>query len=274
MPYAALPAGTIHYRDLGTGRPLVFLHGLLQDGRVWNEVVDRLAGEFRCLVPDLPLGAHRTAMRPDADLSVTGVAGLVTDLFEVLDLRDVTLVGNDTGGAVAQIVAAQRPARLGSLVLISCEAFDNVPPPVFRALPPAARLGLLPALLWPLRFRAPRSLATGYGRLTRGPLPHDLIDDWIAAYRSDPGIRRDTRRFVTSLGDRHVLTRLAEPLAAFPDPALVLWAADDELFPVDHARRLGRLLPAARVEIVEDSRTWVMLDQPDRTAAAIRRFLA
>ncbi|MFC4067171.1 alpha/beta fold hydrolase [Actinoplanes subglobosus] len=273
MPHATLPAGTIHYRDSGSGRPLVFLHGLLQDGRVWSDVAGRLADQVRCIVPDLPLGAHRTAMDPGADLSITGVADIVADLIEHLDLRDVTLVGNDTGGAVAQVLAACRPEALGSLVLTSCEAFDNVPPAVFRALPAAARLGLLPAVLWALRFRAPRSMPTGYGWLTSGPLPHDLIDDWIAAYYSDPGIRRDARRFVMSLGDRRLLTRLAEPLAAFRKPALILWAGDDRLFPVEHATLLGNLLHDARVEIVEDARTWVMLDQPDHTTAAIRGFL-
>jgi pimeloyl-ACP methyl ester carboxylesterase len=273
MPHAVLPAGTLHYRDAGTGQPLVFLHGLLQDGRVWNEVVDRLDGRFRCVVPDLPLGAHRTAMSPGADLSVAGVAGLVADLIDHLGLRDVTLVGNDTGGAVAQLIVAKRPDLLARLVLTSCEAFDNVPPKIFRALPIAARLGLLPVVLSALRVRALRALPTGFGLLTHRPLPHDLIDDWGAAYRKDAGVRRDARQFVASLGDRSLLTRILDDLAGFHGPSLVVWAADDRLFPPAHAARLGRLLSAARVEMVADSRTWVMIDQPDRTAQLIREFL-
>ncbi|GIE28043.1 alpha/beta hydrolase [Actinoplanes italicus] len=273
MPYATLPAGTLHYRDTGTGRPLVFLHGLLQDGRVWNDVVDRLSGDVRCIVPDLPLGAHRTAMSPAADLSVTGVAGVVAGLIEHLGLRDVTLVGNDTGGAVAQLVVATRPDLLGRLVLTDCEAFGNVPPVIFRPLTVAARLGLLPVVLSALRIRALRALPTGYGWLTGGPLPHSLIDDWIAAYYRDAGVRRDTRRFVASLGDRSLLTRVAGEMAGFPGPSLIVWGADDRLFPPAHADRLGRLLHDARVEMVASSRTWVMVDQPDRTADLIRRFV-
>jgi pimeloyl-ACP methyl ester carboxylesterase len=273
MPHATLPAGTVHYRDAGAGQPLVFLHGLLQDGRVWNEVVDRLAGQFRCVVPDLPLGAHRTAMTPGADLSVAGVAAVVAGLIERLALRDVTLVGNDTGGAVAQLVVAERPDLLARLVLTSCEAFDNVPPAIFRTLPVAARLGLLPVVLSGLRIRGLRGLPTGFGRLTHNPLPHDLIDDWITAFYGNPGVRRDARQFVTSLGDRGLLTRITEDLAAFPGPSLIVWAADDRLFPPAHAARLGRLLHAARVEMVENARTWVMVDQPERTADLIRQFV-
>ncbi|GIJ43630.1 oxidoreductase [Virgisporangium aliadipatigenens] len=273
MPHATLPTGTVHYRDTGTGEPLVFLHGLLQDGRVWDPLLDRLGERVRRIVADLPLGAHRTAMRPDADLSASGVADIVAGLLEHLDLRGVTLIGNDTGGAIAQIVAARHPERLGRLVLTSCEAFHNMPPAPFRTLPPAARLGLLPLILSTLRIRATRGLPNGYGRLTNRPLPHHLIDDWLAAYRADPGVRRDTRRFVASLGDRGMLTRLGDDLARFPHPALVLWAADDRLFPVAHAERLGRLLPHARVATVANSRTWLMIDQPERTATLIQRFL-
>jgi pimeloyl-ACP methyl ester carboxylesterase len=272
MVTAALSAGVLRYRDTGSGPPLVFLHGFLQDGRIWGPMADRLGGEFRCVVPDLPLGAHRTALRPGADVSIEGVARLVADFLEALDLRDVTLVGNDTGGAVAQIVAARHSTRLARLVLTSCEAFDNFPPPIFRALAPAAKAGLLPAVLTPMRLRAFRGLPSGFGWLTRDRVPPDLTGDWVAAYFADPGVRRDARGFITSLADRRLLLDLAGELAAFGRPALIVWAGDDKLFPVEHAERLGRLLPGARVEIVPDSRTWVMVDQPDRTAALIADF--
>ncbi|WP_430790671.1 alpha/beta fold hydrolase [Actinoplanes sp. G11-F43] len=272
METAVLPDGELHYREAGAGRPLVFLHGLLQDGRLWQPMIDRLGGRFHCVVPDLPLGAHRTALRPGADLSIKGVAKLVADFLETLGLHDVTLVGNDTGGAIAQLVAAHHPERLGQLVLTSCEAFDNVPPPVFRALAPAARMGLLPALLSPMRWRPFHALPSGFGWLTRGPIPHELTASWVAAYFADPAVRRDTAAFVTSLGHRRLLLDITGELAAFTRPTLVLWAADDRLFPVAHAGRLGRLFPNAQVTIVPDSRTWLMIDQPDRTATLLAEF--
>ena len=116
MPEIELAQGRIRYRDEGGGPPIVFVHGALVDGRLWEPVVERL-GDSRCIVPDLPLGAHSIAMRPDADVSPAGIARLIADLLEALDLRDVTLVGNDTGGGLCQLLVTRHPERVGRLVL-------------------------------------------------------------------------------------------------------------------------------------------------------------
>lgn len=125
MADVTLPQGTIHIRDTGAGAPIVFVHGLLVDGTLWRKVVERLEGGFRCIAPDWPLGSHRTPMARDADLSPRGVAHLIADTLEQMGLRDVTLVGNDTGGAICQILVTERPQRVGRLVLTDCDAFDN-----------------------------------------------------------------------------------------------------------------------------------------------------
>ena len=123
-----LPAGTIRYVDRGTGRPVVFVHGFLTNGTLWRKVVPRLADAgFRCIAPDWPLGSHSIAMDPEADLSPPGLAGLIVEFLAQLDLDDVVLVGNDTGGALAQMVAARKPDRVGMLVLTPCDAFRNWP---------------------------------------------------------------------------------------------------------------------------------------------------
>jgi pimeloyl-ACP methyl ester carboxylesterase len=270
MPHAIVGASTLRYLDLGTGDPIVFLHGLLQDSRVWAPLVDRLSSGHRCLVPDLPLGAHRIAT---GDATMEEVAHLVADFLDHLALGPVTLIGNDTGGALAQIIVARYADRIGRLVLTSCEAFDNVPPPIFRGLPIAARLGVLPLVLAPLKVRALRRLPIGFGWLTNGEIPHDLVDDWLAAYFGSRAVRRQTRSIVASLGNRRLLTDLVDDLARFDRPTLIAWAAEDRLFPVRHAAELGRLLPRATVEVIDGSRTWLMRDKPDRTAEVIRIFL-
>src|SRR4051794_22027636 len=110
-----LPQGPVRVRDEGEGPPIVFIHGLLVDGRLWDDVVPLLSTHARCIVPDLPLGSHHTALRPDADLTPHGLAKLIADLLAAMDLTDVTLVGNDTGGGLCQIVVTRHPERIGRL---------------------------------------------------------------------------------------------------------------------------------------------------------------
>jgi pimeloyl-ACP methyl ester carboxylesterase len=272
MATVDLPSGTLHYQQAGSGPPIVFLHGYLMGANLWAPVTQLLAGEFRCITPELPFGAHPTPLRPDADLTTTGVSRLVADFLQAPDLHQVILVGNDSGGAIAQVVAARHPQRLGGLVLASCDAFDNHPPRLFRPLITAARLGVLTPLLGMLKFRLVRSLPSAYGWLTHHQPPHQLIERWVANYLADKGVRRDTRRLLAALGDDAFMGQVAAELAGFTKPALLAWAADDKFFPLEHARRLAGILPDARLELIQGSRTWVMRDQPQRTAQLIGRF--
>jgi pimeloyl-ACP methyl ester carboxylesterase len=272
MATVDLPHGTLHYHEAGSGVPIVFLHGYLMGANLWDPVIELLEGEFRCLTPELPFGAHPTAMRPDADLTTAGVGRLVADFLQALSLHQVILVGNDSGGAIAQVVAARHPQHLGGLVLTSCDAFNNHPPNLFRPLIAAARVGALTPLLATLKFRPVRSLPSAYGWLTHQQPPHELIDGWIANYLADKDVRRDTRRLIAALGDDAFMSQIAGELADFTNPVMLIWAADDKFFPVEHAQRLSSILPNARLELVEGSRTWEMRDQPGQTADLIGRF--
>jgi pimeloyl-ACP methyl ester carboxylesterase len=271
MATVDLPHGTLHYHQAGSGPPIVFLHGYLMGANLWDPVVQLLDGEFRCITPELPFGAHPAPMAPHADLTTAGLGRLVADFLAALDLHQVILVGNDSGGAIAQVVAARHPHRLGGLVLTSCDAFDNHPPRLFRPLIGAARAGALTPLLATLRFRPVRSLPSAYGWLSHRQPPHELVDGWIANYLADPGVRRDTRRLLAALGDAF-MGQIAAELAGFAKPALLAWAADDKFFPLEHAWRLAGILPDARLELIKASRTWVMRDQPQWTAQLIGRF--
>src|SRR6266511_2824852 len=144
---ATLPAGTIRYRDNGSGEPLLFVHGLLADATLWRKVMPLLEPELRCIAPDWPLGSHRAAMDPSADLSPPGLAQIIADFIDELELETVTLVGNDTGGAICQLVATRHPERIGRLVLTPCDAYDNFLPPMFRPLQAIARI---PGSIWPV----------------------------------------------------------------------------------------------------------------------------
>ena len=192
MPTAELSPGVIEYQDTGGAGPVVvLLHGLAMDGSVWRNVVRELRGDHRVIVPTLPLGSHTQPMRPDADLSPRGIAELEAELLDALDVRDVTLVGNDQGSF--QIAAAEHPARIGRLVITSTEAFENFPPGLpGRALSRSARLpGGVNASFQPLRLHALRRLPFAYGRMSKRKIPNEVTDDWLRPLLTQREIRRD-----------------------------------------------------------------------------------
>ena len=270
-----LPQGTVHVRDTGNreGPVIVFVHGLLVDGTLWRKVVPRLEDRFRCIWPDWPLGSHRTPMDPAADLSPRGVAHLIADALEALDLHDVTLVGNDTGGAIAQLLVTERPERVGRLVLTNCDAFDNFLPPLFRGFQVLARIpGGLTAALQPMRVRSLRRLPIAYGLVTKRKVDHAVTDAWLRPFLTQAGVRRDTGKLLRGISRRDTLAA-AERLGAFDRPALMAWAREDRSFPVAHAHRLAAILPQGRVEEIADSLTFVSEDQPERLAELIAGFV-
>ncbi len=267
MPDVELTQGNLHYRDEGSGPTVVLIHGLLVDGTVWDRLVPSLSSAVRCIVPDLPLGAHRTPMKPEADLTPPGLARLISELLERLQLSDVTLVGNDTGGGLCQLVVASHPDRLGRLVLTNCDAFENFPPPAFRLAIKA--LGHVPGAAGTVellgRIASVRRLAMG--PLTVEPLPDHYPKRWIEALR-DPGVRRDVVRVSRGISATHTLDA-ATRFGAFDKPVLIAWGVRDRFFPLAEGERLAAAFPRSRLEKIDNARTFVQMDAPERLAELI-----
>ncbi|MEV0199588.1 alpha/beta hydrolase [Nonomuraea sp. NPDC050691] len=276
MPEIELSAGVVEYADTGGDLPvIVFLHGLTIDSTVWRKVVPELAGEYRCVLPTLPLGSHRRPMRPGADLSLRGLALLVGEFLERLGLREVTLVLNDWGGAQV-LVSEGRAERVGRLVLTACEAFDNYPPGLpGRTIAAAARI---PGGLWltmkALRLRAMRRAPGGWGWMSKRPVPDEVMDGWFRPAATDPAIRRDLAAYIRSTPGKEVLLGWAERMRGFDRPVLVVWAAEDRLMPREHGRRLAGLFPDARLVEIADSYTLIPEDRPEALVKALRDFLS
>jgi pimeloyl-ACP methyl ester carboxylesterase len=271
----ALSAGTIEYEDTGgEGPTLVLLHGLMMDASLWDGVITDLSADHRCLAPTLPLGAHRQPMNTDADLSLPGVARLVAEFLDRLDLRDVTLVGNDTGGALVQLLMREGDSRVRRAVLVSCDAFDNFPPGLTgRTLVLTGKLSprLFGLFMQQMRLRAIRRLPVAFGWLTkRGDA---ATARWVGPVMTRPLIRRDAVRTLrAAAADPGFLLEAAGFLPGFDRPALVVWASEDRVMPPEHGRRLADLLPQAQLVEVADSYTLIPLDQPERLARIIREF--
>lgn len=268
-----LPQGPLQYLEQGSGQPIVFVHGLLADHQLWVPLLPDLGQSARCILPNWPLGAHAMAMKPDADLSVPGVARLIADFIAALDLQDVTLVGNDSGGALVQMVCARHPERIGRVVLTTCDAYDVFPPPAFATL---KWWGHIPGLAWAsaqLLHHVPvlRRLPIAFGDLTDAPLADGLIEHWLRPLRKDAGVRRDVRKFL-----RSVSTRFTEEagfaLRGFNRPVLLLWSTHCRHFPKRLAERLLRELPNARLQWIDSAGVFLSLDHAGQVAGSIRRF--
>ena len=271
MKSVQLSQGRIAYSEDGQGPAIVLIHGLLVNGSLWRKVVPRLAKDARVIVPELPLGSHAEPMNPDADLSIDGLVALIAEFLEALELTDVTVVGVDTGGALTQILATERPERIARVVLTSCDTFDNFPPRMFRPLLLSAKLpGGLTMLGAILRRKPLWRLPNTFGWLTKRPVEESVMRSWVEPSRR-PEIRRDVGKVLRSF-DPKTLLRATEKLRSFDRPVLIAWAADDKFMPLEHARRLQALLPDARLELIEDSYTFTPEDQPERLARLIREF--
>ena len=277
-PTAQCPtsAGVIRYRDVGQGPTLLFAHGLLFNGRLWRKVVPLLADRFRCVVPDLPLGGHRPAMDGRGDLRPPALAGLLLELAEATG-GPVTLVGNDTGGALCQLAAARlvedgRTELLTGLVLTNCDTFDNFLPRVFRSLQVAGYLpGGTRLIAESMRVRALWSTPLAYGLLQHSPVDAATVTSYFVPPRADRGVRHDTAKVLRSIRKRYTVAA-AEALRHFDRPTLFAWGDDDRVFRIEDAERLAAQMPSATVERIEGSRALVPEDQPARLAELVAAF--
>ena len=273
MESIRLSGGTIDYEDSGGDGPvIVFSVGLLMDATLWHGVVDQLAPAHRCIVPILPLGGHRRAMDATANRSLHGLADLLGEFLERLDLHDVTLVAIDWGGP--QLTAARHPERLAALVLLSEEAFDNIPPGLPGAI--AALATRVPGGIFlvaqSLRPRFAQRLPFTFGRMAKRPIPPEVMSSWTKGIRIDRGVRNDVIAYVRT-SDTAGLQEAAIGLANFDRPTLILWATEDRIMPLEHGRRLASIIPNAELIEIDDAYTLLPLDQPDKVARHLAEFV-
>lgn len=268
-----LPQGRLAYRAAGPASssrpPVVFVHGVLVDARLWGPVAERLAAAgIRSYAPTLPLGAHQWPMSANADLSPEGIARLILDFISALGLNDVTIVGNDTGGAICQLMLGTGTSLVSSAVLTNCDAFGTFPPkalaPLFRALRhPGLVAGLVPAL----RSEKMRHGPLAFGPLSSGPLDPDLTLSWLQPL-ADKAIRRDLAKFARGVHPR-VLLDAATRFGQFTGPVRILWGEDDPFFRTRLGQQLSEAFPHATLTTVPGGRTFLPLDRPEEVAGEI-----
>ena len=266
--------GPIPVHESGQGPPLVFLHGLLANQDLWSGVVDKLRATHRCIVPVLPLGAHQEPVTKRDALTPDGVADAIAEVIAEVAPTGATIVANDTGGVIAQLLVTRHPERCTSLVLTSCDAFSNFLPWSLRYIQLLARVpGGVWLIVQLLRIPLVRKLPIAFGWLTRRPVSAELWQSFLGPSRASRDVRRDLARFLRSISTRYT-KRTARELGAYDRPVLLPWANTSRVFPFKHAEALAEILPNARVVAVEDARALVPHDQPERLAELIEEFVA
>lgn len=264
----------IEYADVGDGPPVVFVHGAYVTGALWNATVADLAVDHRCLVPTWPFGAQSAPVSQDVDLGVIAAGRRVAGFLERLDLRRVTLVANDTGGGVllsALGASTLDLTRIAGIVLTNCDSYEHFPPQAFAPLVRVCRTSELAGRLMLKMLTTRRGIARFVGGVSLKGIDPLKYPEIFGGFLDSAGVRRDAVRFTAGLEPRYTLAA-AQAIAKCSLPVLIAWGADDPMFPVSHAERLGRSFPDASVRIIDDSQTYVMVDQPQATADAIRNF--
>jgi pimeloyl-ACP methyl ester carboxylesterase len=256
----------------GDGPPVLLVHSLLVDPDLYASVVPLLVSRgYRCLVPELPFGAHAVPAPDDADLTPPGLARLLVHVLDALDVPVAHVVGVDTGGALTQLLMWQHRDRVGDVVLTACDAYDAFPPRSFGwALPLLRARGVLEAAGLALRLRLLRRIV-----LPR-PITHRGVDDatverWTRPLR-DPLVRRDLRAVLAGMHASHTLAAAAAN-RDFPRPVLIAWGDDDRAFPRRLGERLAVDLPHARLVTLADCAAFAAVDQPGRLAELVDEHL-
>jgi pimeloyl-ACP methyl ester carboxylesterase len=273
MPLAALKQANIEYRVLGPQDsphpPVLFIHGILVDERLWAHVAEGLARKgFRCILPTWPLGSHTVPVNEGADLSPHGVAAMIHDFMVALDLSDVTLVGNDTGGGLCQLVIDAYPDRIGRLVLTNCDAFDKFPPFPFTTVFALLRgPKSIKTLFATMRLTPLRHSPLGFGLLLTKPDP-ELTASWLEPCRTDARICRDLATLLRNVAATD-LTDVSTRFERFTKPVTLVWGMRDRCFKPTLGRRMAALFPNSRMIEVADAKTFVALDDPSAVIDAI-----
>jgi len=279
MPVIDLAIGPVDYRVAGPSTPgapaVVFVHGFLVNSTLWDPVAEQLAATgVRCILPDWPLGAHRRPANPEGDLSPVAVANAITSLLGALDLHDVVLVGNDTGGGLCQLALHGDTSRVSGLVLTNCDAFEQFPPRTLVPLFIMARSRLAVWMVGQLtRLRAVRHSPLGFGPLLNRPRSASLTRGWIQPLLDSAAIRRDVTRFARGM-QRTELVDAASWLGQFEGPVRLVWGTRDKHFTIRLGRRLASAFRLAQLDLVTDATTFVPVDRPDAVVRAIRDVLA
>lgn len=265
--------GEIAYVEQGSGPAALFVHGIPMNGYHWRHALAALGTRRRCIAPDL-MGMGHTRIGPDQDVSFRAQVSMLAELLDRLGVDKVDLVGNDSGGAICQMLAAAMPGRVRSLVLTNCDVHDNWPPPAFAQVMMLATFARLGAALHDVLenlalARSDFGLGVGFEHPARAVTP-ELVQAYIAPLVATPEASANFERFITAL-DNEQTTAIEAGLRRLQAPTLIVWGDADVFFPVRWAHWLREAIPGTRrLEVLAGARLFLCEEQPERFAGLVR----
>jgi len=263
MKSIEIDGNTIKYQDLGTGQPIVFIHGAFSNANTWRKVIPELSVTYRCIVPDWPFGAHSVPMSETFDFTAHGIAHFIAKFLVKLSLREVIIIANDTGGAYAQVFASKYKEVVSHLVLSNCEGFEIFPPKKFQSLKTMVKV---PGYLWLMakvfRYKSSLKWEMTFGLLSNTLKKEVIHDLYVKEFINSKLIRNDFKKLVMEWDPKYT-KEAAVHLSDFSKPVLILWGVDDtKLFPVELGNRLMANFPNATLIEIKKSKTYIQEDNP------------
>ncbi|MDD5321963.1 MAG: alpha/beta hydrolase [Methylococcales bacterium] len=248
--------------------PYYLYIGLLASSLLWQDVAKGLSQDFRCITPDWPLGSHSESMKPDADVSPQGMIQIILGFIDHLNLKEVIFVGNNSGGALAQMMVATHPERIEKLILTSCDAYEIWLPYPFKlieilAFVPGVLFLISNLMKWP-KFR-------GFGGLSKR-MPKETSDSFALPLSTSAGLRRDYGKFLRAISPKLTL-EAAKHFDNFNKPVLIAWSRDDRFFPKKYGEKLHQQFHDSKIVLIDDSYTFSAIDSPNQLTNEIRSFL-
>lgn len=274
MKKVEIDGNTIEYEDFGKGHPMIFIHGAFSSGKTWRKVLPELSEHFHCIVPEWPFGGHKIPISNTLDFSPTGIADLIAKFLKTLDLHNVIIVANDTGGAYAQIFTAKYGKNVSHLILSNCEGFEIFPPKKFQSLKSMVKV---PSYLWLLSkvfsYKPSLKWDMTFGLLSHTLKKEEIFEFYVKYFVENKLIRRDFKKLAIEWHPKYT-EKASKELRKFNNPALILWGVDDsELFPIELGRRLNAIFSNSTFVEIENSKTYVQEDNPLVFIDSIKQFV-
>jgi pimeloyl-ACP methyl ester carboxylesterase len=244
---AETPSGSINYVERGSGPVALFVHGVLLNGYLWRHQLAGLSDLKRCIAVDL-LAHGNTEVVADQDVSVTANAHMLAQFLDALEIDQVDLVGNDSGGGICQIFAALYPKRVRSLALTNCDVHDNWPPEAFKPFVAMVAAGGLQQTLNAMLadkalYRSPQTLGPAYEQPEA--VSDDTIETYLRPHTRSPQRTHDLERFVGAFDCRYTV-EIEKPLRLLQAPTLIAWGTDDIFFDLKWSHWLEKAIPGTK----------------------------